>query len=126
MCETRFFICRHCGNLIGMINDSGVPIICCGEPMSVLIPDSEDASVEKHVPIVKVSENIVTVEVGSIPHPMTDEHYIPWVYLKTESGGQRKCLKPGDPPVVKFAIDGDKPLTVFAYCNLHGLWKAEV
>lgn len=126
MKETRFFICRHCGNLIGMINSSGVPIICCGEPMKELIAGSEDASVEKHVPVASVSGNIVTVEVGSTAHPMTPEHYIQWVYLQTECGGQRKSLKPGDAPKVTFALDGDKPLAVFAYCNLHGLWKADI
>ncbi len=126
MCETRFFICKHCGNIIGMIHSSGVPVVCCGENMSELIPGTVDASREKHVPVVKVDGNIVTVEVGSVPHPMLEEHYIQWVYLLTESGGQRKCLKPGQAPTVTFALDGDRPLAAFEYCNLHGLWKADI
>ncbi len=126
MCETRFFICKHCGNIIGMIHSSGVPVVCCGENMSELIPGTVDASREKHVPVVTVDGNIVTVEVGSVPHPMLEEHYIQWVYLQTEKGGQRKCLKPGEAPKVTFALDGDKPLAAFEYCNLHGLWKTDI
>ena len=126
MCETRFFICKHCGNIIGMIHSSGVPVVCCGENMSELIPGTVDASREKHVPVVKVEGNIVTVEIGAVPHPMLEEHYIQWVYLQTEKGGQRKCLKPGEAPKVTFALDGDKPLAAYEYCNLHGLWKTEI
>ena len=126
MCEIRFFICKHCGNLVGMIKSSGVPIICCGEPMSELIPGSVDASYEKHVPVISVSDNIVTVDIGSAAHPMTEEHYIEWVYIQTENGGQRKCLYPGDAPKVTFSLVDDKLLAAYAYCNLHGLWKAEI
>ncbi len=126
MCGIRFYICKHCGNLIGMIHSSGVPIICCGEPMSELIPGSVDASKEKHVPVISVSGNTVTVNIGAVPHPMTEEHLIQWVYLQTEHGGQRKCLNPGDEPKVTFVLDGDKPLAAYAYCNLHGLWMAEI
>ena len=125
MCDTRFYICKHCGNIIGMIHSSGVPVVCCGENMSELIPGTVDASLEKHVPVVKVEGNIVTVEVGAVPHPMLEEHYIQWVYLQTEKGGQRKCLKPGEAPKVTFALDGDKPKAAYEYCNLHGLWKAD-
>ena len=125
MCETRFFICKHCGNLVGMIHNSGVPIICCGEPMSELIPGSVDASLEKHVPVATVSGNIVTVSIGSVAHPMTEEHYIQWVYLQTTAGGQRKCFSPGEDPTVTFALTEGEPVAAFAYCNLHGLWKTD-
>lgn len=125
MCETRFFICKHCGNLVGMIHNSGVPIICCGEPMSELIPGSVDASLEKHVPVVTVEGNTVTVAIGSVAHPMTEEHYIQWVYLQTTAGGQRKCFSPGDAPTVTFALTEGEPVAAFAYCNLHGLWKTD-
>ena len=75
----------------------------------------------------KIDGNTVTVEIGSVPHPMTEEHYIDWVYLMTARGGQRKSFKPGDKPVLKFALTGDdEPLTAFAYCNLHGLWMTEI
>lgn len=126
MCENRFFICEHCGNIIGMISDSGVPIVCCGEKMKKLEPGTVDASLEKHVPVVKVSGNRVDVEIGSVPHPMILEHSILWVYLQTDRGGQRKCLSPGTAPAVSFALVDEKPLAVYAYCNLHGLWKTDI
>lgn len=118
-----FYICKHCGNLVGMIRNTGAPIICCGEPMSELIPGSVDASHEKHVPAVKVDGNLVTVEIGSAPHPMLEEHYIEWVCLETGRGRQRKRLNPGEEPKVLFTLVDDKPVAAYAYCNLHGLWK---
>ncbi len=125
-CETRFFICKHCGNLIGIIHASGVPIICCGEEMQELKANTTDASHEKHVPVVAVDGDKVTVKIGSIPHPMLEEHYIMWVYLQTAKGGQRKCLKPGEAPEAVFTLVDDKPVAAFEYCNLHGLWKTEL
>ncbi|MEG1547138.1 MAG: desulfoferrodoxin family protein [Clostridia bacterium] len=122
----KFYICKHCGNLVGMINNSGVPIICCGEPMSELVPNTTDASVEKHVPVVGVNGGVITVEIGSAAHPMTEEHHIEWVYLQTSTGGQRKALKPGEAPKATFAITDEVPQAVFAYCNLHGLWKKDI
>ncbi|MEA4911516.1 MAG: desulfoferrodoxin family protein [Oscillospiraceae bacterium] len=124
--ENRFYLCKHCGNIVGMINNSGVPIICCGEPMSELVPGSVDASQEKHVPVVSVDGDVVTVTVGSAAHPMTQEHFIEWIYLETEHGGQRKALKPGGAPAASFALNGDKAVAAYAYCNLHGLWKASI
>ncbi|MBQ3055022.1 MAG: desulfoferrodoxin [Oscillospiraceae bacterium] len=125
MCETRFFICEHCGNLIGMIHDAGVPMMCCGQKMTKLEPGTTDASVEKHVPVATVNGDTVEVIVGAVEHPMTEEHFIPWVYLQTDRGGQRKCLKPGETPKVRFSLCDETPLAVYAYCNLHSLWKVE-
>ncbi len=125
-CETRFYICKHCGNIIGMVYSSGVPIVCCGEDMAELKANTVDASQEKHVPVVTVSGNQVTVKIGSAAHPMLAEHYIMWVYLQTEKGGQRKCLKPGEAPEAVFTLIDDKPVAAYEYCNLHGLWKADV
>jgi len=122
----KFFYCKHCGNLVGVINDSGVTPVCCGEPMTELTANSVDASREKHVPVVEVSGDLVTVKVGSAPHPMAEDHYIQWIYLHTEHGGQRKALKPGDAPEAKFALCGDTAVEVYAYCNKHGLWAAKV
>jgi len=122
----RFFICKHCGNIIGMIHSSGVPVVCCGEPMQELIPNTQDASQEKHVPVITVTGDKVKVAIGSVAHPMVSEHYIQWIYLETEKGGQRKALAPGEAPEVAFALDDDKPLAAYAWCNLHGLWKADV
>lgn len=123
--EQKFFICEHCGNIIAMVKNAGVPVMCCGQKMTELVPGTTDASVEKHVPEYKVEGNKVVVTVGSVEHPMQEEHYIEWVSLQTKSGNQRKALKPGQEPKVCFAIcDGDEVEAVYAYCNLHGLWKA--
>ena len=95
--------------------------------MEQIKPGTTEASAEKHIPSVTVADDIVQVSVGSIPHPMTEEHRIHWVYLQTTRGGQRKCLKLGDTPSVAFSLTGgERPVAVFAYCNLHGLWKAEL
>lgn len=126
MCEIRFYKCMHCGNIIGVIHNAGVPMMCCGEKMTELVPGTVDAAVEKHVPVVSIDGNIVTVKVGEVEHPMVEEHFIQWVYMQTDRGGQRKCLKPGMKPEVKFALCDEKPVAVFEYCNLHGLWKADV
>ncbi len=126
MHDNRFFICEHCGNLIGMINDAGVPMMCCGQKMTKLEPGVTDASHEKHVPVVTVDENSVKVCIGSALHPMSQEHSILWVYLQTDKGGQRKNLDFDSEPVVNFALADEKPVAVYAYCNLHGLWKTDI
>ena len=127
MCDNnKFYICEHCGNLIGMIHDSGVPMKCCGQNMTKLEAGTVEASREKHIPVASVDGSRVTVTVGSVEHPMTAEHSILWVYLQTDKGGQRKCLEVGKAPVVTFALADEKPLCVYAYCNLHGLWKADI
>ena len=127
MCENnKFYICEKCGNLVGVINASGVPMVCCGQKMTKLEAGVVEASREKHIPVVEVFGDSVKVTVGSVLHPMSEEHSISWVYLQTDKGGQRKCLKPGDAPVVEFALKNEKPISVFAYCNLHGLWKTEI
>ncbi len=124
--ENRFFICEHCGNLIGMIHDAGVPMMCCGQKMTKLEAGTVEASKEKHIPVVRVEGNSVKVAVGEVSHPMAEEHSILWVYLQTDRGGQRKNLKVGDAPEVTFALADEKPVAVYAYCNLHGLWKADI
>lgn len=127
MCNnSKFYICEHCGNLVGMIHDSGVSMMCCGQKMTKLEPGVVEASQEKHVPAVSVDGNTVTVTVGSVEHPMVPEHYIQWVYLLTDKGGQRRALQPGDSTEVTFTLNGEKPMAVYAYCNLHGLWMAQV
>lgn len=126
MCEIRFFVCEHCGNIVGMIHNAGVPMICCGAKMVELTPNTVEASAEKHLPVVSVEADKVFVKIGSVPHPMLPEHHIEWVYLQTDRGGQRKCLKVGSEPEVTFALFDEKPVAVFAYCNLHGLWKTDI
>jgi len=126
MCgDQKFYICKHCKNLVGMIYSSGVPIICCGEPMQEIIPNTVDAASEKHLPVISVVGNTVSIQVGSVEHPMTEQHYIQWIYIETKQGGQRKCLQPGDKPQAVFALDNDQIISAYAYCNLHGLWKTE-
>ena len=117
--------CEHCGNIIAHIQDSGVRVVCCGEVMKPIEPNTTDAAGEKHVPVIQVDGQIVTVTVGSVEHPMLDAHYITWIMLETKQGRQRKTLKPGDKPVAVFALaEGDEVVAAYEYCNLHGLWKA--
>ena len=123
----KFYVCNHCGNIVQYVKNKGVPVVCCGEKMSELIPGTSDGAAEKHVPAVKVEGSKVTVTVGSVEHPMQDVHYIEWVILETEKGYQKVDLKPEQPPVAEFIVpEGDKPVAAYEYCNLHGLWKAEI
>ena len=124
--KQKFYICAHCGNLVGLIKDEGPALICCGDKMNELIPNTVEASAEKHLPAVTVSGDSINVQIGSVPHPMEDAHHITFVYVETELGGQRKCLKAGEEPKLAFKFTNDKPIAVYAYCNLHGLWKTEV
>ena len=127
MSNKKFLVCEHCGNFVGVIKDSGVPMICCGQPMTVLNANTVDASVEKHTPVVSVKDNKVIVTVGSVEHPMVDAHYIEWIYVETNKGGLRKALNPGEAPKAEFVMaDGEAAKAVYAYCNLHGLWKTEI
>ena len=123
--EPKFFNCAHCGQIITLVKATGVPVICCGEKMGELVPNTVDAAKEKHVPVYEVKDGVVNVTVGSVEHPMTAEHYIEFIVLATKNGVQRKDLKPGDAPKAAFAlVAGDEVEGVYAYCNLHGLWKA--
>ena len=126
MKNTKFYICPHCGNIVEMVHDSGVKPFCCGQKMNELVPNTVEASGEKHIPAVKVEGSIVEVNVGSVDHPMVDVHWIEWVQLVTDKGSYRKWLNPGEAPNVKFLLGEEKPVAVYAYCNLHGLWKTEL
>lgn len=122
----KIYKCNQCGNIISMISASGIPVMCCGKKMEEMVPNTVDASAEKHVPIVEVSATEVKVFVGEAEHPMVDEHYIEWISLETESGSQCKKLNPGEAPSAVFKLNGEKAVAVYAYCNLHGLWKTEI
>ncbi len=123
--EPKFYICKHCGNLVTFINASGAQLTCCGEKMSEISPNTVDAAVEKHVPVVIVDGNTVTVEVGSVEHPMVPEHFIQWIYIETDKGFQIKYLEPSEKPKAVFTLNGEKLIAAYEYCNLHGLWKKE-
>ena len=123
--EMKFYRCKKCGQMIAIVKKKGCPIMCCGEPMEEIVAGTTEASTEKHIPVYEVNGNIVTVTVGSVAHPMLEEHYIEWIAVQTKQGNQRKALKPGDEPKACFALcEGDEVEAVYAYCNLHGLWKA--
>ena len=122
----KFYICEKCGNIVEIINDSGVNPHCCGQKMSVLEAGIVEASREKHIPEVEVLDGRVNVVVGSVLHPMAEEHSILWIELVSDKGVQRKYLNPGEAPAVSFLLKDEKPIEVYAYCNLHGLWKKEI
>lgn len=122
----KFYKCNVCGNLVEMVKESGVTMVCCGQDMTELIPGTSDGAHEKHVPVYKVDGCKVSVNVGAMDHPMLDEHYIEWVIVETDKGVYRINLKPEEAPKVEIIIaDSENVIAVYAYCNLHGLWKAE-
>lgn len=118
-----FYRCNHCGNIFRVIKNSGVVPVCCNDNMEKLVAGSQEASLEKHIPVVNVSGNIVTVNVGEIAHPMLEEHKIEWIYLVTKRGGSLKQLISGEEPKATFAVVEDEIISVLAYCNIHGLWE---
>lgn len=127
MTENKFYQCRKCGTIVGWVEGAVEELTCGGEVMEPIRANSVDASQEKHVPVVTVSDAVVNVKIGSAEHPMTAAHHISWIYLQTQKGGQRRVLTIDDKPEASFALmDGDKPVAAYAYCNLHGLWVTEL
>lgn len=124
--EPKFYVCKHCGNVVTFINESGAQLTCCGEHMTQIVPNTVDAAVEKHIPVVTIEDGIVTVEVGSVEHPMTPEHFIQWIYIETDKGFQMKYLTPEDKPKAVFSLKNEEVIAVYEFCNLHGLWKKEI
>ena len=122
----KLFKCMHCGNIAELLEESGVPMICCGEKMTEMTPNTTDAATEKHVPVIEVSGKEVVVKIGSVEHPMVPEHHIDFIVLETNLGTQRKFLDPAGKPEAKFVLmDGEEVVAAYEYCNLHGFWKAE-
>jgi len=122
----NFFVCKTCGNIITKVQDSSIPVVCCGKAMEELIPGSVDAATEKHVPVYTLDDNKVFVMVGDVEHPMVPEHFIQWIAIETDAGMQIKYLSAGDKPAASFCIGSQESLiAVYAYCNLHGLWKKD-
>ena len=123
----EFYKCAHCGNVAVKVYDQGVPLMCCGEKMELLQANTTDAATEKHVPVVDVQGSQVNVVVGSVEHPMTEEHLIALIVLETAKGFQVAQLTASDEPKATFAVaEGDSPVAVYEYCNLHGLWVAQI
>ena len=122
---TRFYRCDICGSMVGELHKAGT-LVCCGQPMTELAANTTDATLEKHVPVVALNGDELTVKVGSVAHPMADEHYIEWIYVRTEKGGQRRGFVPGQEPELVFNVSQDKPVEVLVYCNLHGLWASKI
>lgn len=122
----KFYKCEHCGNIIAFVENKGVPILCCGMKMTELVPNTVEASSEKHLPIItSTHDGIVEISVGAVNHPMLPEHFIDWLAIETKQGNQRKPLS-GEPQTVFALVPGDELIAVYAYCNLHGLWKTTV
>lgn len=126
--KMTFKKCNKCGQIVGLINDTGVPLICCGEEMETISPCTVEAELgEKHIPVCRREGNRLIVEIGKELHPSTDKHYIQWVALVTTKGNQRKILSPKDKPIVTFMLDSDEePLEIYAYCNIHSLWELDI
>lgn len=125
MAEVKFYRCNHCGNIIAVVRDGGVDPVCCGETMQLLEAGSTDAAVEKHVPVVSRDGDDVVVRVGSVDHPMLEEHYIQWIAVACDGCLSIRRLTPGSEPQARFAVGAGVPVSVYEYCNLHGLWRAE-
>ena len=112
--------------MVVKINEGGCSPSCCGDPMAELAANTTDGAKEKHVPDVKVEDGVIKVQVGSVEHPMLDKHYIQFIAVDTEKGVQVKWLNPGEAPKAEFTLADDKAVSVYEYCNLHGLWKADI
>lgn len=121
MNEKSFFKCEKCGNIVQLLWDGGGELVCCGQPMTKLVPDSVEASHEKHIPVCEKNGNTLKVQVGEQLHPMTPDHWIQWVAVEEPNFTQSYFLYPGDEPIVEFEVKGDD-YKVYAYCNIHGLW----
>ena len=123
--KNQIYKCNVCGNVIDVLHQAGGELVCCGKPMELQQEKTADDGKEKHVPVVVVEGNKVSVKVGSIPHPMTEEHYIEWIEINMVDAGRiaKKYFKPGDVAEVEFHSRGGE-IKIRAYCNLHGLWKS--
>lgn len=115
--------CSICGNIVEVMHGGAGDLVCCGENMALMTENTVDAATEKHVPVIEVGENTVTVKVGEVPHPMEDAHYIEWIELLVDDKVYRRFLKPGESPEATFNVTGSK-FSAREYCNLHGHWAA--
>lgn len=121
--QLQVYRCAICGNIVEVVHAAGGTLVCCGQPMEALKENTTDAAVEKHIPVMEKAEGGIKVVVGSVSHPMGDDHYIEWIEVLVDGKAYKQFLKPGDSPEAFFPIDGSN-VSARAYCNLHGLWKA--
>ena len=121
--KLQVYKCEACGNIVEVLHGGGGELVCCGEPMKLLVENTVDAAKEKHVPVIEKVDGGVKVSVGSVAHPMEESHYIEWVEIIADGEAYRQFLNPGDAPEATFCIEAEK-ITAREYCNLHGLWKA--
>jgi superoxide reductase len=119
----QVYKCEVCGNIVEVLHEGVGELVCCGQPMTLLVANTVDAAKEKHVPVIEKTANGVTVKVGSDPHPMEEKHYIEWIEIIADGKAYRQFLKPGDAPEATFNITADK-IEAREHCNIHGLWKA--
>ena len=126
MAEVKFYKCTKCANLFVKVIEGPCTPVCCGEPCVELVAGSTDAATEKHVPFVTREGGKIIAKVGEVAHPMMDAHYIQFIALATDDRLEIKKLQPGAEPVAEFACNGAENVTIYEYCNLHGLWKAEI
>jgi superoxide reductase len=122
--QKEIYKCEVCGNIVEVLHNGGGQLVCCGQPMTLMNEKIKDMGNEKHVPIIEKNEEGVKIKVGSVPHPMTEEHHIEWIEISTENGESKKFLKSGQPPETMFPVKNNK-VKSRAYCNLHGLWKSK-
>lgn len=121
--KSGIYKCSMCGNIVEVIHEGQGELVCCGQPMTLLVENTTDASLEKHVPVIETIDGGFRVKVGSVPHPMEEKHYIEWIELIADDRVCRRFLKPGEAPEAVFMVKADR-ITVREYCNVHGLWKA--
>lgn len=120
----KLFNCNKCGNMVELIENGKGVLNCCGMAMEEIVPNTVDAAVEKHVPYTDIEEDMVYVKIGEVDHPMTEEHYITWVAAVYNDSVLKYTFNPGEVPEAVF--DYEEGMVVYAYCNLHGLWKKEL
>jgi superoxide reductase len=122
--QKQIYRCNICGNITEVLHTGKGELVCCGQPMELLVEKTTDAGQEKHVPVIEKTANGVKVKVGSIPHPMEEKHYIEWIEVITDGGSCQKFLKPGGKPEAEFEIGTQKVKAAREYCSIHGLWKS--
>lgn len=120
--RTEVYKCEACGNIVEVLHGGDGELVCCGEPMKLMVENKVDAAKEKHVPVIEKISGGVKVKVGSVAHPMEDKHYIEWIEIIADGKAYRQFLKSSEKPEASFQVTADK-IQAREYCNLHGLWK---